>query len=139
MAGQMMQVCMRRWVEEECFSTHLVSASWSARIGAKTWRVKHWDTMLTCWSRQSQDQSEENSGSNTSSEEDDDDDDEEAGGDKTQGYNPADYANLQVSGEIKELFQYITVSLSETFPEFIPLPPLSRISGIWNSEHHFRR
>lgn len=58
------------------------------------------------------DQSEENddgSGSNTSSEEEEE---EEAGGDKTQGYNPNDYANLQVSGEIKELFQYIQVPAS---------------------------
>ena len=40
---------------------------------------------------------------------DDDDDDEEEGASAPEGaYDPADYHNLPVSTEIKELFQYIT-------------------------------
>ena len=78
---------------------------------------------------------EDGSGSNTSSEEEDDDEDETSGGDKTQGYNPADYANLQVSGEIKELFQYIqrykphNVEIETKLKPFIPdyIPAIGEI------------
>mmetsp|Transcript_5225 Transcript_5225/g.13159 ORF Transcript_5225/g.13159 Transcript_5225/m.13159 type:complete len:392 (+) Transcript_5225:208-1383(+) len=70
-------------------------------------------------------------GSETSS----DEEDEEGGGDKTQGYNPADYANLQVSQEIKELFQYIqrykphNVEIETKLKPFIPdyIPAIGEI------------
>mmetsp|Transcript_914 Transcript_914/g.1984 ORF Transcript_914/g.1984 Transcript_914/m.1984 type:complete len:415 (+) Transcript_914:268-1512(+) len=78
---------------------------------------------------------EDGSGSNTSSDEEDDDEEGEAGGDKTQGYNPNDYANLQVSAEIKELFQYIqrykphTVEIETKLKPFIPdyIPAIGEI------------
>ncbi|CAL8384700.1 unnamed protein product [Arctogadus glacialis] len=58
---------------------------------------------------------------------DDDDDDEEEGASAPEGaYDPADYHNLPVSTEIKELFQYITrytpqvVELENKLKPFIP-------------------
>lgn len=63
------------------------------------------------------------------SDEDDDDDDEPSGA-LEGAYDPADYANLPVSSEFKELFQYITRytpqnmelehSLKPFIPDFIP-------------------
>ena len=39
---------------------------------------------------------------------DDDEEEDEDGGKKVPGaYNPAEFANLQVSAEVKELFEYI--------------------------------
>lgn len=43
-----------------------------------------------------------------SDEDDSDEDDEETGRAPEGAYDPADYANLPVSTEVKELFQYIT-------------------------------
>ncbi|KAG7496909.1 intraflagellar transport protein 46-like [Solea senegalensis] len=64
------------------------------------------------------------------SEEEDTDDDDEPGQAPEGAYDPADYANLPVSTEIKELFQYITRyspqtmelehSLKPFIPDFIP-------------------
>lgn len=45
---------------------------------------------------------------------DDDDDDKDAGVVIPGAYNPADYANLDVTSEIKELFKYITRYQPET-------------------------
>ena len=56
---------------------------------------------LCCTEEDEEDSDEEDS--------DDDDDDEEEGASAPEGaYDPADYHNLPVSTEIKELFQYIT-------------------------------
>ncbi|CAG0917648.1 unnamed protein product [Notodromas monacha] len=64
---------------------------------------------------------------NTDSEESDDDDDDDVQGSKIEGsYNPAEYENLPVSGEIKSLFQYImrytpqTIELDHRLKPFIP-------------------
>lgn len=64
------------------------------------------------------------------SDEEDTDDDDETGQAPEGAYDPADYANLPVSTEIKELFQYITRyspqtmelehSLKPFIPDFIP-------------------
>uniref|UniRef100_G3N834 Intraflagellar transport protein 46 homolog n=1 Tax=Gasterosteus aculeatus aculeatus TaxID=481459 RepID=G3N834_GASAC len=60
------------------------------------------------------------------SDEEDSDDDEEPGEAPEGVYDPADYANLPVSSEIKELFQYITryspqtVELDHSLKPFIP-------------------
>ncbi|XP_037333696.1 intraflagellar transport protein 46 homolog isoform X1 [Pungitius pungitius] len=60
------------------------------------------------------------------SDEEDSDDDEEPGEAPEGVYDPADYANLPVSTEIKELFQYITryspqtVELDHSLKPFIP-------------------
>ncbi|CAB1440190.1 unnamed protein product [Pleuronectes platessa] len=64
------------------------------------------------------------------SDEDDTDDDDEPGQAPEGAYDPADYANLPVSTEVKELFQYITRytpqsieldhSLKPFIPDFIP-------------------
>ncbi|XP_028254800.1 intraflagellar transport protein 46 homolog [Parambassis ranga] len=56
----------------------------------------------------------------------DDDDDDEAGEAPEGAYDPADYTNLPVSTEVKELFQYITrytpqaVELEHSLKPFIP-------------------
>ncbi|XP_070849228.1 intraflagellar transport protein 46 homolog [Chaetodon trifascialis] len=61
-----------------------------------------------------------------SDEEDSDDDDDEPSKAPEGAYDPADYANLPVSTEIKELFQYITryapqsVELEHSLKPFIP-------------------
>ena len=60
---------------------------------------------------QEEEEDEEDSDEEDSDDDDDDDDDdeEEEGASAPEGaYNPADYHNLPVSTEIKELFQYIT-------------------------------
>eukprot|EP00294_Goniomonas_avonlea_P011237 CAMPEP_0114554624 /NCGR_PEP_ID=MMETSP0114-20121206/8310_1 /TAXON_ID=31324 /ORGANISM="Goniomonas sp, Strain m" /LENGTH=387 /DNA_ID=CAMNT_0001739685 /DNA_START=30 /DNA_END=1193 /DNA_ORIENTATION=+ len=75
-------------------------------------------------SKQGDDKSDDE-GSESSSSEDD-----EGGGGPTAGYNPAEYAHLQVSTEIKELFDYIgrhkpqavelLTSLKPFIPDYIP-------------------
>mmetsp|Transcript_12987 Transcript_12987/g.45673 ORF Transcript_12987/g.45673 Transcript_12987/m.45673 type:complete len:374 (-) Transcript_12987:148-1269(-) len=63
------------------------------------------------------------------------DDDEQEQDGKMQGYNPMDYANLQVSDEIRELFQYIgrykpqTIELETKLKPFIPeyIPAIGEI------------
>jgi len=75
---------------------------------------------------------EDEENSETSSEEEED---EEGGVQATQGYNAADYANLQVSNEVKELFQYIgrykpqTIELETKLKPFIPdyIPAIGEI------------
>lgn len=73
------------------------------------------------------DEEEEESEEEEDSDDDEDDDDEdERGGGLEGAYHPADYANLPVSTEIKELFQYITrytpqtVELDHKLKPFIP-------------------
>lgn len=64
-----------------------------------------------------------------------DEDDEQEQDGKMQGYNPMDYANLQVSDEIRELFQYIgrykpqTIELETKLKPFIPeyIPAIGEI------------
>ncbi|KAM6960426.1 intraflagellar transport protein 46 homolog [Tautogolabrus adspersus] len=57
---------------------------------------------------------------------DDDDDDDEPSAAPEGAYDPADYANLPVSSDIKELFQYITryspqnIELEQSLKPFIP-------------------
>ncbi|KAJ1477012.1 intraflagellar transport complex B protein 46 C terminal-domain-containing protein [Baffinella frigidus] len=78
--------------------------------------------------------------SNMSGEEDEsetssDEDGEEEGAAHAEGYNPADYASLDVSAEVKELFQYIgrykpqTIELETRLKPFIPdyLPAIGEI------------
>ncbi|XP_077401187.1 intraflagellar transport protein 46 homolog [Vanacampus margaritifer] len=78
-----------------------------------------------------EDEEEESEESDDDDDDDDDDDEDEETGEAPEGaYNAADYANLPVSSEIKELFQYITQysaksimlehSLRPFIPDFIP-------------------
>lgn len=55
-----------------------------------------------------EDEEEDDDDDDDSEEEETDDDDDEPGPAPEGAYDPADYANLPVSTEIKELFQYIT-------------------------------
>lgn len=55
-----------------------------------------------------EDEEEDDDDDDDDSEEEDSDDDDEPGPALEGAYDPADYANLPVSTEIKELFQYIT-------------------------------
>lgn len=77
-----------------------------------------------------EEEEEEEDDEDDSDEDDTDDDDEEPGQAPEGAYDPADYANLPVSTEVKELFQYITRytpqsielehSLKPFIPDFIP-------------------
>ncbi|KAG7233198.1 hypothetical protein INR49_007358, partial [Caranx melampygus] len=77
-----------------------------------------------------EEEEEEEEEDDDDSDEDDTDDDEEPGQAPEGAYDPADYANLPVSTEVKELFQYITRytpqsielehSLKPFIPDFIP-------------------
>ncbi|XP_053715560.1 intraflagellar transport protein 46 homolog [Synchiropus splendidus] len=74
-----------------------------------------------------EDEDEEEDSDDDDTDDDDDDDDDADGCDPPEGaYDPADYANLPVSTEIKELFQYITrytpqsVELEHSLKPFIP-------------------
>ncbi|XP_026179357.1 intraflagellar transport protein 46 homolog [Mastacembelus armatus] len=77
-----------------------------------------------------EDDEEEEDDDDEDSDEDDTDDDDESGPVLEGSYDPADYANLPVSTDIKEMFQYITRytpqnielehSLKPFIPDFIP-------------------
>lgn len=77
-----------------------------------------------------QEEEEEDDSDEEEEDSDDDDDDYEPSGAPEGAYDPADYANLPVSSDIKELFQYITRyspqnielehSLKPFIPDFIP-------------------
>ncbi|XP_053547313.1 intraflagellar transport protein 46 homolog isoform X2 [Bombina bombina] len=72
----------------------------------------------------------EDEDSDTDDGDDDDEDDDEEHGTSNEGYDPADFAHLPVTSEIKELFQYITRYTPQTIdldhklkpfiPDFIP-------------------
>eukprot|EP00286_Rhodomonas_abbreviata_P003732 CAMPEP_0181346748 /NCGR_PEP_ID=MMETSP1101-20121128/33496_1 /TAXON_ID=46948 /ORGANISM="Rhodomonas abbreviata, Strain Caron Lab Isolate" /LENGTH=358 /DNA_ID=CAMNT_0023458887 /DNA_START=26 /DNA_END=1101 /DNA_ORIENTATION=- len=75
--------------------------------------------------KQEEGNSDGEEGSEESATSSDDEGDEDAAA-SHQGYNPADYANLQVTPEVKELFQYIarykpqTIELETKLKPFIP-------------------
>ncbi|CAJ1048385.1 intraflagellar transport protein 46 homolog [Xyrichtys novacula] len=73
-----------------------------------------------------EEEEEEESDEEEDDSEDDEDDDDDASGAPEGAYDPADYANLPVSSDIKELFKYITrytpqtVELEHSLKPFIP-------------------
>ncbi|KAM4650548.1 intraflagellar transport protein 46 homolog isoform 2-T3 [Discoglossus pictus] len=73
-----------------------------------------------------EDSDDSDDGDDDDDDDDEEEDDEEEHGASNEGYDPADFAHLPVTGEIKELFQYITrytpqtIDLDQKLKPFIP-------------------
>uniref|UniRef100_A0A3Q2E9G9 Intraflagellar transport protein 46 homolog n=1 Tax=Cyprinodon variegatus TaxID=28743 RepID=A0A3Q2E9G9_CYPVA len=95
-------------------------------------------------SQEEEEEEEEEDSEEDDTDEDDDDDDDETTEAVEGAYDPADYANLPVTTEIKELFQYITryspqtLELEHCLRPFIPdfIPTAGDIDAFLKVQNH---